>query len=92
VIASTQKTARKNLLEDFALTKQLTVLKQFAPKQFAAVWVLFIVMPLSNEVVLKRLRMVSAQPPRICRPFFAVSEKRFRQSRCGEQSITSCGW
>jgi hypothetical protein len=64
VIASTQTTARRSVLEDFALAKNFTNLKQFAPKQFTAIWVLFIVMPLSSEVVLHRLRIVSVQPPK----------------------------
>jgi len=40
-----------SVLQGFVLAKHFTDFKQFVPKQFAAIWVLFIVMPLSNEVV-----------------------------------------
>lgn len=67
MITRTQTTTRRSVLQGFVLAKHFTDFKQFAP-----IKLLFIVIPLSNEVVLYRLRFASVGSPENCGMFFFV--------------------
>jgi hypothetical protein len=56
--------ASRNVLQGFALAKEF-----IEPKQFAAIRVLFIVMPLSNGIAFHRLRFASVTTQKNCACF-----------------------